>query len=146
MTEKILDEPAVMPLHADVGSQRIARVYAEALYDAAGPEEAESVREQLDSLVTDVFNRNPDLESYLSSLAVSRDRKREAIERAFGPQASPVFLHFLLVLNQHDRLDLVRAIRTEYRLLLDRKAGRFYVTVRTAVPLPDDQKQKLIEL
>jgi len=49
------------------------------------------------------------------------------------------------VLNEHDRLDLLRAIRAELRKLLDERDRILRVPVRTAVPLADDQRQRLEE-
>ena len=61
-----MSEPSdkiIEPVTADVGAQRIARVYAEALYDAAAAkDQAKEVFEELTSLVTDVFRRDPALE------------------------------------------------------------------------------------
>ena len=59
----------------DVGAQRVARVYAEALLNAAEKRgQAAEILEQLDSLVRDVLSKDPQLEAFLSSHAVGRDR------------------------------------------------------------------------
>jgi F-type H+-transporting ATPase subunit delta len=47
------------------------------------------------------------------------------------------------VLNDHDRLELLRPVLAAYRALLDRRAHRLPVLVRSAVPLADDQRQRL---
>jgi F-type H+-transporting ATPase subunit delta len=54
-------------------------------------------------------------------------------------------MNFLLVLNGHERLDLLRAIVEAYRELRDERAGRVAVVVRSAVPLPGDQRDHLIQ-
>jgi ATP synthase F1 delta subunit len=130
----------------DVGARRIARVYAEALLEAAEPAGlTQQVFEELVSLVEDVFAAQPDLETYLLNPAVGREPKADALRRAFAGKASDVFLNFLLVLNNHGRLDILRPLVLEARLLLRERKGQQYVIVRTAVPLPDDLRQKLIE-
>ena len=53
-------------------------------------------------------------------------------------------LNFLLVLNDHDRLELLRSIRLSYRDLLEERTGKVRVLVRSAVPLPEDQKERLL--
>jgi F-type H+-transporting ATPase subunit delta len=131
---------------ADVGQQRIARVYAEALLNAAERRgQAQRVFDELDSLVGDVFPAAPDFEAFLSSRAVSREAKPALIRRALEGRASDVFLNFLLVLNQHQRLDLLRPVRAAYRDLWDERARRIRVQVRSAVPLAEDQSQRLRE-
>jgi F-type H+-transporting ATPase subunit delta len=50
-----------------------------------------------------------------------------------------------MVLNEHERLELLRAILAAYRNLRNERARRVRVQVRTAVPLPDDQRARLQE-
>jgi F-type H+-transporting ATPase subunit delta len=130
----------------DVGSQRVARTYAQALLNAAEKRgQAREVLEELESLVHDVFPAMPVLEGLLASRAISRRRKPPVIRSAFQGRASDVFLNFLLVLNDHERLDLVRPILSAYRQLYEERTGQVRVRVRSAVPLPDDQRQHLVE-
>jgi F-type H+-transporting ATPase subunit delta len=130
----------------DVGMQRIARVYAEALLNAADRRgQAQEVFDELDSLVGDVFPAAPDFEAFLSSRAISREAKPAVIARAFQGRASDVFLTFLLVLNRHERLDLLRPVRIAYRDLWDERARRVRVHVKSAVPLAEDQNERLRE-
>jgi F-type H+-transporting ATPase subunit delta len=128
----------------DVSEQRIARVYAQALLNAANErQQADDVLEQLDSLIRDVFPVDADFEVFLSSSAISRQHKPPVIRRALEGRASDLFLDFLLVLNEHERLGLLRSILAEYRALLDQQKRRVRVLVRSAVELPDDQRQRL---
>jgi F-type H+-transporting ATPase subunit delta len=128
----------------DVGAQRIGKVYAEALLKAADKHNAaQEVLEEFDTFVKDLFRRDPQLEPFLASSAIGRDRKRAVIEKTFTGRASDVFVNFLLVLNHHDRLDVIQAIHAAYRDLYDQRAGRVRVQVQSAVPLPDDQAEKL---
>jgi F-type H+-transporting ATPase subunit delta len=132
-------------LTKDVSAARIARVYAEALLAAAEPQgQAETVHEELFSLIHDVFPVAPDFESFLHNLAIGRDTKEPAIRSALEGKASETFLNFLLVLNQHERLELLRPISAVYRELLDRRAHRVRVLVKSAVPLSDDQRDQVV--
>jgi F-type H+-transporting ATPase subunit delta len=135
------------PLHPtvlDVGTQRVAKVYAEALYQAAAKRnQIDEVLEELESLVQDVFRADPQLEAFLSSSAIGRDRKKSIIQSAFGSRASELFVNGLLVLNDHERLDLLRPIVAAYRDLREQRSGRIRVQVASAVPLPDDQQDRL---
>jgi F-type H+-transporting ATPase subunit delta len=128
----------------DVGAQRVARTYAQALLDAAEKRgRAGETLEELDSLIHDVFPAAPQFEAFLSSRAIGRRRKPPVIRSAFQGRASEIFLNFLLVLNEHERLDLLRPILAAYRRLYEERTGHVRVRVKSAAPLPDDQRQRL---
>jgi F-type H+-transporting ATPase subunit delta len=128
----------------DVGAQRVARVYAEALLNSAEKRgEADALLEQFDSLVRDVFPANPLIEEFLATPAVPAKVKAASIESTFGPRAGELFTNFLLVLNDHGRLGLLREILAQLRDLHDRRARRMRVQIRSAVPLYDDQRERL---
>jgi F-type H+-transporting ATPase subunit delta len=129
----------------DAGSRRVARVYAEALLDAAQKRgETERVLEEFASLFEDLFRADPQFEAFLASGAISRKPKAAVIHRAFDGRASDTFLNFLLVLNDHQRLDLLRGIHEAVKELHDERTGRMRVEVTSAVPLPDDQRERLM--
>jgi F-type H+-transporting ATPase subunit delta len=128
----------------DVGSQRIGKVYAEALLNTAEQKgRASEILQEFDALVIDLFRRDPDLEKFFASSAIGHDRKQEILEKTFKGRADDVFVDFLLVLNKHDRLDVIRAVHAAYRELFDERAGRIRVQVRSAVPLATDQAEAL---
>jgi F-type H+-transporting ATPase subunit delta len=130
----------------DVGARRVAGVYAEALLNAATKQgQGDAVFEELDSLVSDVFPTYPEFAVLLSSAAAGRKARGQILERVFAGRASELFYNFLLVLNDNDRLDLLPAIRATYRELHDKRAGRVRVQVRSAVALPDDQRERLTQ-
>jgi F-type H+-transporting ATPase subunit delta len=126
----------------DVGEQRVARVYADALLNAAGPN-AGDVMDELDALLSQVLQADPRLFVFLASAAISRGLKAKALRDALTGRASLVLLNFLLVLNDHDRLDLLRGIAQAGREQFDQRSGRMRVSVRSAVALPDDQRARL---
>jgi len=128
----------------DVGTQRVARVYAEALINSAEKRgQADALLEELGSLFDDVFRSDPEFEAFFGSAAVGRKPKADVLRKVFEGRASELFFNFLMVLNEHERLDLLRPIRMAYKELHDQRSGRLRVWVRTAVPLPDDQRQRL---
>jgi F-type H+-transporting ATPase subunit delta len=129
---------------ADVGAQGVAHVYAEALLNAADKQgQSDQVLESLESLIRDLFSADPHLEMFLSSSAIGRDRKTQMIDRVFGKKASPLFVDFLLVLNDHERLDLIRPILAAAKEIRDERARRIRVQVRSAVPLSEEQADRL---
>lgn len=142
---QVVDRP-LRPTVLDIRGEQIARVYAEALLRAARQHHAEEeMLEQLDSLIEDVFASSPELERFLSSGIISRRRKAETIRKLFENRAHPLLLHFLLVLNDHDRLNLLRTIAKAYRQLRDREARRARVEIRSAVPLGEGYLEQIAE-
>jgi F-type H+-transporting ATPase subunit delta len=143
-SQAALAEAARQPTVMDVGAERVARVYAEALLRAAEPQgQIDALLDEMDSLIQDVYRTEPQLELFFASDAVGRDRKAAVIHTVFDNRATPLFVNSLLVLNDHQRLPLLRAIVAEYRELRDRRANRVHVLVRSAVPLPPDQLEHL---
>jgi F-type H+-transporting ATPase subunit delta len=128
----------------DNAGQRVAKVYAEALLRAASERgQGKEVLDELTSLVSDVFQREPALELFLSSPAVGRDRKAALLKQTFEGRASDVLVDFLYVLNKHDRLEVLRGIAAVYGEIFDRLENRIRVKIRSAVSLPDDQRERL---
>jgi F-type H+-transporting ATPase subunit delta len=128
----------------DAGSRRVARVYAVALLDAAAKRgQVAEVLDEFNSLFDDVFRADPEFEAFLASGAISRRAKAEVIHRVFDSKASEAFRNFLLVLNDHQRLDLLRGIREAVQELYDERAGLLRVVVTSAVPLAEDQRERL---
>lgn len=137
-------ETPVLKETSDVSAERIARVYAEALYRVAEKTgQAEEVLGELESLVFEVFRRNANLEKFLSSAAVGRDARHDVIAKAFQGRTSQAFHSFLEVLNRHERLELIKPITRAYRELADQRANRLRVYVTSAAPIPEDQRSRL---
>lgn len=128
----------------DDATQHVARVYAEALLNAAEQSgQTAEIIEDLDSLLNQVFTQDRYLEAFLTSRGVSRDRRASALRAAFQGRASDLFLNFLLVLNDHDRLDALRSIAATLRTLNEKRTGKVRVQVRSALPLAEDQQERL---
>jgi F-type H+-transporting ATPase subunit delta len=138
-------QPPEFEHHADVSAERLARVYAEALLSAADASgHTQQVIEEIDSLIDDVMRSNPQLATLYGGAALGRNARRGAIEKAFTGRASDVFVKFLLVLNEHERLELVRPIRIALHELDDERRRRIKVHVFTAVPLPADYGERIV--
>ena len=138
----------------EVGMERIATVYAEAFLGAAAKEgpipERISERiperiDELDSLVADVLDRFPALETVLASGLVSHDEKVGLLDRLLGARASPHLLRFLKVVSRHGRLSCLRAIQREVHRGYERMRGRVSVRVTTATPLEDAAAGRIVE-
>jgi F-type H+-transporting ATPase subunit delta len=126
----------------DVTVIQIARVYATALLRAAtNAGQLDTVIQEYESFVRDVLDRNPDFERMLRSSSIGRGDKEETLRKAFQGRSSTIFLNFLLVLNDHLRLSLIRPILTQLKAIREEELGIVPVHVRAAVPLdPADEK------
>jgi F-type H+-transporting ATPase subunit delta len=135
------------PRHATVlddATRHVARVYAEALLNAAAKAgQDDDMLRELEALVGEVFARDPDFEVFLASAAIDRNRKAAVLRGAFEGRADELLVNFLMVLNEHDRLGALRAIAAVYRELYDRRSGRINVRVASAAPLTDEQQERL---
>lgn len=129
---------------ADVSAKRLATIYAEALLNAAqANDQVAVVLEEIDSLIDDIFKNDARLEALLAGAAVGRYARKDAIDKAFAGKASKTFHQFLLVLNEHDRLDLIRSIRWAAHELNDERARRLRVHLYSAVSLNDDFQSRI---
>jgi F-type H+-transporting ATPase subunit delta len=131
---------------ADVGALHVARVYAEALLDAAVKRnQVDQVLEELRELVAVVLEPNPQLADFFANKTISKEKKAELLQRVFPGRVSELLANFLLVLNDHERLDLIRPILHAYTDLTNARARRMIVQVQSAVPLLDHQRQRLAD-
>jgi F-type H+-transporting ATPase subunit delta len=141
-----MTQPSPKEYHdkADVSARRIAKVYAAALLDAAQKHgHADEVVAELDALVVDVFEQEPRLEVLLSSAAVGRHARHATLQKIFAGRVSSTFMNFLQVLNDHERLNLLRPILTAAIAMYDERNRRLRVVVASAVPLPEDIRARL---
>jgi F-type H+-transporting ATPase subunit delta len=128
----------------DDDTRRVAHVYGEAILKAATKrQQGAEVLQELEALDNEVLRRDPGLAAFLGSAAVSRERKEAALRHAFTDRCSEILLNFLLVLNAHDRLDVLQAVVVAYKAAYDREAGLLPVVVQSAVPLEAGQQDQL---
>jgi len=130
-------------LTVNVRQARLARVYAEALLHVATQQnQAEAVGDEL-AAVVEMAARHPQIGRFFGNPTISRRRRDPVLAAGLEGNTSPLVRNFIGVLNQNGRLGLLRAVAAAYRDLLDVRAGRVRVTVRSAVPLTDEQQQEL---
>ena len=123
---------------------RLARVYAEALLAAAGRAQlADTIGEELRGVAEGVLKPNPGIVDFFNSAAVSRGAKLPILQKAFGDDTSPLFKNFLGVLNQNNRLGLLRDISATYHALRDSQGNRVRVKIRSAAELNESQLESL---
>ena len=122
--------------HVDIAADRVAKVYAQAIVDAADAAGCRrEVLAELAALARDVLPRVPDAAVVLSSPKVAPEEKSRIIDRLAKGRMQPTTTNTLHVLARHGRLALLGAVvRAAERLANDRD-GRREATITTAVPL-----------
>lgn len=114
--------------------QEVARVYAEALFEAAKAKgDLERVREELGQ-VADAIAGNQDLQVFLFSPYFSSQEKQDGLRRAVTG-ASDELANFLDLLAEKHRLPVLMRIRREFEELWEKENRRIAVTVTSAVEL-----------
>ena len=130
----------------DTGQQYLAAVYARALLGATEKaDNTESVLEELEAVLSEVFERLPTLENALASPRVGQDEKLRLLDVAFGTRISQSLMYFLKVVASRGRLNCLRAIARAARHLLNEIRGRVEVTLTTAEPIGDELTQLATE-
>ncbi len=137
-------EPDVSGTVYDEEVSHVAKIYAEALVDAAAKtDEVEAVIGELEEIEDDILLPNPRFADLLASPSVSSEEKNRIISEAFEGRALPTVVRFLKVLNNHGRLGILVPVAREARNLWDKRQNRRPVSIRSAVELDEGQKATL---
>jgi F-type H+-transporting ATPase subunit delta len=126
-------------LTANVRAVRIARVYAESLL-AVAKDQAADTGYELAGFIRDVLGKDKKVAAFFTSPAITRKVRGPILEASLKNNVSTLVGNFIRVLNHNNRLELLPVIAATYQELLDKRAGRVRVLVRSAVAL-DEAKQ-----
>lgn len=116
--------------------RKIARRYARALAELCEDSDNRAViAKQLDGFVQ-TWRESEELRESLRNPVVQHPDKRRVLEDLFSRYLfAPTTRHFLLVLLDQDRLDLIETVVEEFQRELDERANRIRAEVVSAVPL-----------
>lgn len=128
----------------DPRSKGVAQVYATAFLDtiAQSSAPAEGLAELRD-FVKEALETNPEFSEILCSAMIGREDKIALIKRVFTGHLSETLVDFLLVLAEHDRLELLRQIADLAETLWEVRQGRQHVEIRSAQELSADTLEKI---
>ena len=119
----------------------VAGVYAQALFELAVAAGAiDTYRSELEGLV-EAERANPQFADFMSSVALSADKREAGLERMFRGRLSDDVLNTLLVMNRHGRIGLAAALLRTFIIAQERHGGQVEVTVTSAVELSADQRK-----
>ncbi len=123
-------------------TQRVVRIYANALYTAAEKaDQVERVAEDL-RMVRSTIQHNESLKRVLIDGLTTDEPKKRVITKLFGPHVNTVTLQFLEVLVDKRREDVMETIDTAFRHVVDERTGVVRAQVTSAVPLTPDELEK----
>jgi F-type H+-transporting ATPase subunit delta len=128
----------------DIGVQRLARVYAQAILDAAGNAGCRNeVLDELRALATEVLPKVPAAAKVFASPRVSVEEKGAMIDKICAGRVLPTTLHSLHVLARHDRLGLLANVVAAAGQLADERDGLQRAEFTTAVPLDAAEREQV---
>lgn len=126
-------------------TQRVAKIYAEAIYALAGERQVVAVvAEDLRNLAA-LLNVSPSLEMFLESPVIGSEEKQAAVKRFFEGKVHALTGNFLGILAWKRRLHLIRGVCREYQDLIDKSEGRIQGLLVTAVALDPMEKTRFVE-
>jgi F-type H+-transporting ATPase subunit delta len=127
-----------------VPKRSVASRYAEALFEVArGRGAVEAVRKELEALLG-LAEATPALRALLERPDLGADQKLEALRSAFGDEVSDIVVALLDALLERGRGDHVAEVAAVYDELADDAAGLVRAEARTAAPLTDSQRERLV--
>jgi len=125
--------------------QGVAHRYAQALFGAAlGGNAIDAVRADLESLES-WLSADPTLIRFLESPMERDEDKVQLIEKLFRGRTTDLLIRLLLLLLRKKRIAHLLDIVRSYRALVEEHQGVVEARVTTAVPLPQDLKDRLAE-
>jgi F-type H+-transporting ATPase subunit delta len=124
---------------------RVAKPYARALYEAASEQNALApIIVDVDKL-RELIEQSEEFTRFLNSPLLSPQFKSDTFQQLFTDSMHPLTVNFfkLLALKQRERY--LVAIMDVFSTMADEAAGRLVAKVTTAVPITQNQEQRLIQ-
>ena len=122
----------------------VAATYAEALFEAATEAGAvDAVAEEVAGFA-EAVQESEDLRQFLDNPEVEARAKKEAVKE-LSSSANPITANFLQVLIDRGRITEFPEIARAFADRVAAEAGRLDVEAVTAVPLPEDLRNRIVE-
>ncbi|MCY4401205.1 MAG: ATP synthase F1 subunit delta [Candidatus Poribacteria bacterium] len=124
---------------------RVAKPYARALYEAAVEQNA------LTAIIADIekmrelLDQSEELTQFINTPLLSPQIKSDTFQQLFTDGMHPLTINFFKLLAQKQRERYLIAIMNVFSDIVDEAAGRIAAKVTTAVPITQNQEQRLIQ-
>jgi ATP synthase, F1 delta subunit len=126
-----------------VAAKDIARVYASSLVELGQEKKILPDIEEEIRFIAGMITENKDFRKFLVSPGITKDAKKDFIEKIFKGKLSDYIVNFLKVLIDNDRQVCIVEINEALADLLDDVNNRQRVTIITSVDLDSSMKSKL---
>lgn len=124
---------------------QVARRYAAAAYQVAKQHNSvQEVQDDLDAIVQ-LLETKEDLREVVESPKIDRQRKLKLIDSLFSDRARPITLRLLRLLVEKRREEELTLIRDAYQRIREKDQGILRIRIRSALPLSDDQVQRIAD-
>ena len=121
----------------------VSRQYAKALFELTTSQEDKLTDLANLKVLSEVLLKEEVLKVFKHP-TITKDAKKELIEQILKGKVAFVFLSFMMVLIDNDRLESLADITKSYENLLDEYLGRVRVVARTKYPLNSAIKKELL--
>ena len=123
----------------------VASVYGQALYDLAKEEGVEAAVLQQLAALDESFRTEPDFIRLLCAANLSKTERCEIVDNSFRGKVEPCLLNFMKLLTEKGYMRQFSAACRVCRSLYNADRGIMEVKAVSAVPLRDEQKQRLAQ-
>lgn len=121
----------------------LAKRYAAALLQVTDKEGATEETEALLLALRDAYRNNKAFRGVLAQPKIPRKMKKQLLRRAFEGIARPSFIHFLDLLVDKNRVEIIPDVADMYDRLADLSKGIVRVKVKSWKPLSDAHRGAL---
>jgi F-type H+-transporting ATPase subunit delta len=137
--------PNTAPKHVDIASDRVAKIYAQAVVEAADAAGCRrEVLAELGTLARGVLPQVPEAAAVFASPKVPAEEKARIIDRLTAGRMTATTVNALHVLARHGRLGLLNAVVEAAERLADERDGRKQATFTTAMPLDSAEQARIV--
>lgn len=115
-----------------------------ALYEVAKKERSvEEAKQDLTSIVG-IFTAKPELQNFLASPLVDREKKLDLVDKVFSDRARPITMKLLRLLIDKRRETELLAVREEFERIVEEAHGTLHVLITSAVPLDKGKLDQIV--
>ncbi len=126
-----------------MSNYRVARRYSTALLQSAEEERRLEETARDVELIENTLKQNRELRLILASPIVQKEKKKQILPALFEKKVGLLTLRFLDLVVEKDREGDLIEILEQFNTLLDQKRGILRVEVTSAIPLTDEEGNRL---
>lgn len=121
----------------------VAKKYGRAIYEIALEQKSLEKTEEELTLISTTIEGNAELKAFLNHPVLTKDAKKDTIQKLFADKVQPVVLQFCYVLIDRDRFDLLGKMVEVYTAYAHEGLGVEEAFVTSAMPLTKSQAESL---